>query len=57
MAATIISVANEAELRAELAPWLRPDETEALFRRIERLSELGCYPSLNPRRNVPYGWW
>ena len=49
--------AGEAALRAELAPWLDPDETDALFRRIERLSELGCYPSLNPRRNVPYGWW
>ncbi len=32
-------------------------EIEALTCRMATLSETGVYPSLNPRRNVPYGWW
>jgi hypothetical protein len=45
------------ELRELLAGVIASDETEALVRRIERLHECGRYPMLNPRRNVPYGWW
>jgi uncharacterized repeat protein (TIGR03843 family) len=45
------------ELRDELKATLTPSEIEALIRRIEQLVERGAYPVLNPRRNVPYGWW
>jgi hypothetical protein len=24
---------------------------------MSRFASQGCYPTLNPRRNVPYGWW
>lgn len=50
-------VAGEAELRRELGGYLDESELDALFARAARLRELGEYPSLNPRRNVPYGWW
>ena len=32
-------------------------EIDALLGRISRFANYGCYPALNPRRNVPYGWW
>jgi hypothetical protein len=32
-------------------------EIDALVGRISRFTNYGCYPALNPRRNVPYGWW
>ena len=40
-----------------LGPHLRPLEIERTIHRIERFLERGIYPPLNPRRNVPYGWW
>ena len=40
-----------------LAPYLNQNEIEQVMRRIERFLDRGTYPSLNPRRNVPYGWW
>lgn len=46
-----------AEIRRELQPHLDPIEIDALLGRAVRLAELGAYPSLNPRRNIPYGWW
>ncbi len=45
------------ELQATLRPYLDRSEIEALLGRIDRLLASGCYPNLNPRRNVPYGWW
>lgn len=47
----------EPAVRQELATYLDKSELDALFERVRRLRESGCYPSLNPRRNVPYGWW
>lgn len=47
----------EDELRAELSPLLSRGEIEAFFARIDRLLNQGAYPDLNPRRNIPYGWW
>lgn len=32
-------------------------ELEAVFERVERLSETQHYPNLDPYRNIPYGWW
>lgn len=49
--------AQEADARARLAPYLSRDELDALMRRVERFRAMGHYPQLNPRRNVPYGWW
>ena len=45
------------ELRETLADAIAPAEITALVERISRLASNGCYPPLNPRRNVPYGWW
>ncbi|MDP9364964.1 MAG: hypothetical protein M3Q10_12195 [Chloroflexota bacterium] len=45
------------ELCRELSPYLDRGELEALLARIDRFLEAGRYPNLNPRRNVPYGWW
>lgn len=45
------------ELHDVLSEVLAPEEIEAVIRRLAYLSERGCYPVLNPRRNVPYGWW
>jgi hypothetical protein len=48
---------SEAEVRAELAPYLSDYELDALFVRIGRFVRNEYYPRLNPQRNVPYGWW
>lgn len=48
---------REVELRKILERYLAPGELDALMRRIERFLEIGHYPQLNPRRNIPYGWW
>lgn len=45
------------ELRRELSPFLSADELQALLARVDRFLAHGVYPNLNPRRNVPYGWW
>lgn len=45
------------DLRQTLAGVLDEGEIDALLRRMTNLSERGAYPLLNPRRNVPYGWW
>jgi len=45
------------DLRRELAPYLDRGELDALVARFDRMLETGAYPTLNPRRNVPYGWW
>lgn len=49
--------ARSEELRAVLKGVLTRAEIDALVRRIRDMSECGVYPMLNPRRNVPYGWW
>jgi hypothetical protein len=50
-------VAGEDLLRRELGGFLDLSELNALFGRTRRLREMERFPSLNPRRNVPYGWW
>jgi hypothetical protein len=49
--------AQADDLRAELSPLLARDELDALVARVDRFLERPVYPDLNPRRNVPYGWW
>lgn len=48
---------RRAELLPLLGDVLAEEEIAALIRRIEVLRERGVHPRLNPRRNVPYGWW
>ncbi len=36
---------------------LHRHEIDAFFARVEALHESGCFPQLNPYRNIPYGWW
>jgi len=45
------------ELYETLGDVIDDREIEALLGRISRFADYGCYPALNPRRNVPYGWW
>ena len=45
------------ELHVTLGHVIERREIEALLGRISRFADHGCYPALNPRRNVPYGWW
>jgi hypothetical protein len=45
------------ELHDTLGDVIDRREIEALLGRISRFANHGCYPALNPRRNVPYGWW
>ncbi len=48
---------NKHEVQDELKPYLSALEIEALFARIERVVETKQHSLLNPRRNIPYGWW
>jgi hypothetical protein len=48
---------REAEVRKVLKRYLATSEMDALMRRVERFLEIGRYPQLNSRRNIPYGWW
>ena len=48
---------RSGELPRVLNGVLARSEIEALTCRIGNLSKRGVYPVLNPRRNVPYGWW
>jgi hypothetical protein len=45
------------ELRDVLGGILSRAEIESFLRRMAQFADHGCYPVLNPRRNVPYGWW
>ena len=47
---------RETDVRGALRPYLSPVEIEAFFRRVNFMLQAGCYPELNPRRNIPYGW-
>jgi hypothetical protein len=48
---------REHEVRAELSSLLDRSEVDALMARVDRFLERPVYPDLNPRRNIPYGWW
>jgi hypothetical protein len=48
---------RSGDLRSVLRGVISRNEIEALNRRISTLRERGTYPVLNPRRNIPYGWW
>lgn len=41
----------------EFATLLHRQEIDAFFARAEALHTSGCYPELDPYRNIPYGWW
>ncbi|HWV23962.1 MAG TPA: hypothetical protein VNZ58_07215 [Thermomicrobiales bacterium] len=45
------------EIDALLADLLVPEEIAALWNRVEMLRVSGTYPQLDPRFNIPYGWW
>lgn len=52
------ALAANADARlAGLRPLLAVEEWEALRSRIDTLLTTGRYPLLDPRRNIPYGWW
>ncbi|MDQ3411237.1 MAG: hypothetical protein M3509_03885 [Chloroflexota bacterium] len=48
---------NPCRMETALAPYLDPAEIEQALHRVRRFLAMGHYPPLNPRRNVPYGWW
>ncbi len=39
-----------------LAPYLRDEEIDMLFTRASQMRNRETLPTLNPRRNVPFGW-
>lgn len=41
----------------DFAALLNRAEIDAFFARVESLHASGCYPELDPYRNIPYGWW
>ncbi|MCA9834865.1 MAG: hypothetical protein KC435_13015 [Thermomicrobiales bacterium] len=45
------------EDHAELKALLNKEEWEAFINRIDILVEQQRYPALDPRFNIPYGWW
>ncbi len=49
--------ATEDLLREDFRSCLATAEIDALVGRIDQLLDTETYPPLNPRRNVPYGWW
>ena len=54
---TITAIEAESkQVRALLRPYLAPTEIEMLFARMRNLRETQVFPTLNPRRNIPYGW-
>jgi len=50
-------IGRRQEIDAQLADLLVPGEIEAFWTRTRTLHESGRYPQLDPRRNIPYGWW
>jgi uncharacterized repeat protein (TIGR03843 family) len=50
-------LADKCAVRDELNPFLSTPEIDAMFARVERVVETKRHPLLNPRRNIPYGWW
>jgi hypothetical protein len=45
------------EITQELCALLDTAEIGAFWRRTQGLLKNGRYPMLDPRRNIPYGWW
>jgi len=50
-------VEGSHEIEEELRQFLSTRELEALRARVDNLLITGCYPQLNPYRNIPHGWW
>lgn len=49
--------AEADDVRAQFARLLSRAEIDALLARVDRFLAERRYPALNPRRNIPYGWW
>lgn len=45
------------ELLAHIALLISPDEHAAFLRRTQAMIDAERYPMLDPRFNIPYGWW
>jgi uncharacterized repeat protein (TIGR03843 family) len=52
----LLRIYVDDDLPEILRPWLEPLEIEAFRGRAARIAELGVYPQLSSRRNIPYGW-
>lgn len=48
---------RESEARSTFRQYLTGTEIDAVLARVDRILETRHYPLLNPRRNIPYGWW
>jgi len=44
------------QVRQSLAPHLATEEIDMLFVRIQQVLDHPVFPTLNARRNIPYGW-
>lgn len=45
------------EVLAAISKLLAPAEYEAFITRVQQMISLERYPMLDPRFNIPYGWW
>lgn len=48
---------RDSALHSSVKPLLSEDEWGATMDRMQRLFEQASYPQLDPRFNIPYGWW
>jgi hypothetical protein len=49
--------AERKAIRADLKEHLSAIELDMVIVRLGRLLQMPCHPELDPRYNVPYGWW
>ena len=61
LATTVLELATSPEksnaLRSELGDLLHPSEIDAFFARLERIADRCEFPTLDPHRNVPRGFF
>lgn len=57
MASFLSSPARVDLLRGQLSELLDKSEVAIFFARFERIVKHGTFPNLDPRHNVPRGWW
>ncbi len=55
--ADLRALLENAEALAQIEHLLAPEEHAAFLARIQLMLELERYPMLDPRFNIPYGWW
>ena len=55
--ADVQALIDHPEQIASMELHLAPDEWQAFLQRLVLMTTLDTYPMLDPRFNIPYGWW